>query len=431
MNLVDKVKLLITLGFRNILRSPKRTMLVVSAAGTGMTGIILMFAFMNGFYLGMIDQGVETGLGHAQIRPAGYLKIRKDSLTLDKGRRILTDLHNMAKSPAAPENFRFAPRFEREGLLRMGGETRGVVLIGIDPILEGRISKFKEQMIEGVMPGEKETRIHTVHQGVIPCAIGRANAKKLDVGRGDSVILSMTDENGDTRSFRARVSGVFGASVPGVEKYTVLVKREDLARMYGEDESITGYFVILGSSLKKVNELKAWLQKELGAPNIEILTYEELEPMITRMLELSDQFNWITYIIMMFGFGLILFDSVSMSVFERMREIGILRALGTRPGFIFWMIMFETWLLTFVGALLGLLLGGTLTLYFYSFGLSLASFAEGMETFGKSMTIVYPFLTLKDLGQAFQVTLVISLIAGIYPAIKALRLTPVRAIYNR
>ena len=140
--------------------------------------------------------------------------------------------------------------------------------------------------------------------------------------------------------------------------------------------------------------------------------------------------RWITHLILMIGFALILFDSVSMSVYDRMREIGVIRAIGSPGGLVFWMVIFESAVLSLMGAGLGILMGGSIVTYYYFAGPNLGVFAKGLSIVGLG-SVLYPYLTAADLAETLLVTLAVALLAALYPAWRAVRITPVEAIYHR
>ena len=434
---MDKIKMFLKLAYRNIVRERKRSALVMAAAGVGMLGILLTFSSMNGFFQAMISSGIDTGLAHVQIRPAGYLQTRKLGLVLEDGAAILARLraiNEKLSTPAATDaKFKYAPRLEREGLLRMGSFSRGVSFVGIVPELEKDVSSFKKYVIAGAFTTATDEKDRL--QGIVPCIIGRENARKMEVDVGDTVILTLNDASGSSRSARARVTGIFQSPAEPVDKYVVLMGLADLSRLYAGESDKIGYFAFRGKSLSGSDSLKTRVKTALGAAlplsKYEVATHAELEPSIPGILNMADQFNWIVSVIMLIGFAFILFEGVMMSVFERMREIGIIRAIGARPNFLFWMVIFESILLTFLGCLGGIALAAGITFYFQFYGLSLAMFAKGMETFGRSGSVIYPFLTVKDLGIALFVSLIVSVIAGAFPAWKAVKISPVKAIFNR
>lgn len=416
------------LAWRNIWRQKKRSLIVMSAAGVGMLGITLTVGFMNGMSGMMVDNAIESGLGHVQIRPKQYVKNRKLGLVFDKSKQISAELALNAKK----HNFNFAARYEREGLIKLDEKVRGVKIIGIDPEDEKKVSLFDEWITSGSFL--KSTLSKNVNVPIVPILLGQVNSKYFEVELNDYIILSLTGKSGESISVRGVIKGFFKSIAEPIDKYTVLISRKDLSRLYaGSGDApplLTEYFVVLGTSLEQADLLKSSLQKPIHKLFGEVMTYRDLEPGIHKILDMSDTSMLIFYTILMTGFAFVLMNTVLMSIYERMREFGILRAIGTPRKMIFMMIISESLLLTIIGCIIGILFGGTINLILHKVGFSLAMFAEGMEKMGGSGSTMYPYLTVEDILSALILAIIINLLATIYPAIKAIRLVPVKSIHT-
>jgi len=372
----------------------------------------------------MMDNGIKSGLGHVQIRPAGYEESRKMGMLLED-----PDALKKKVSGIKMENVFSSDRFEKEGLLRIGSFTRGVLFIGINPESEKSVSLYADWMDEGSFLSSKNSGAASK---IIPCLIGRMNADKMEIGAGDWAVLSLSDQRGTYKSLRCSVQGIFSSSIEPIDKYTVLVRREDLSQFFAEKDNLISYFVFLGKSVESSEEIKKTLIMNFqDKDSLEILAYSDLEKYFTSAMEMIEYFEWIFYFILLIGVALILFDSIMMSIYERMQELGIMHAIGSRPGFIFFMVMYESILLTMIGSVLGILFGGSIILYYQIYGLDLSYFAEGLEGVGKMGSTIYPSITPKDIIETLIYPLVLSVIAAFFPALKAVKISPVRSIYNR
>ncbi|MDH5655588.1 MAG: FtsX-like permease family protein [Spirochaetia bacterium] len=423
MNFFETILMIIKIGFRNIVRQKKRSALIISSAATGVIGIIFTIALINAFFIAMVENGIKSGLGHVQIRPAGYEESRKMGMLLQDPLSIQINIEDHKI-----KNTHFSGRFEREGILRIASFTRGVLFIGIEEN-EKKVSHYSDWTNEGEFLFPEKTGLHP---GTVPCMIGRINAEKMEVAPGDWAVLSLSDQTGTYRSVRCIISGIFSSSVEPIDKYTVILTRRDLSEFYSEKDDLYSYFVFLGESLEHAEKIKGSLQNTFsGNSEIEILSFSDLEKYFSGTMEMVDVFSWIFYLILLIGVALILFESITMSVFERMRELGIMHAIGSRPLFIFAMVIYESILLTIIGSFLGIALGGFLILFFNIYGLNLSYFSEGIESIGKLGSTVYPFLTPLNILEALYFPFLISIASAIFPALKAVRISPVKAIYNR
>ncbi len=439
-------------------------------------GMLLLIALMNGFTKIWVDGAIESGLGHVQLRPSGYREKRGQKMLFADPDGLIQITQEIEQQLAAISTeipgIRYAHRFEREGFLRLGSAIQGVQVIGVDVDREKNISKFDDWLITGsYFASSRAEEERDKLYGLVPCLLGRANAEKFEVERGETLVLSINTAEASTRSVRVRVEGIFQAIAEPVEKYTLLLPRQALSLMFNESPNQISYSIYLTSHLqlaktlqKKIenmientmentmestmgntientmentmgntmgNTIENTMEKGAQAAAIDVLSYQELQPGITKLLENVENTIAIFYFIMLSGFAFVLLNSVTMSVFERTREIGILRAIGSPGYFVFLMVIFESLLLGLLGALAGCFISGVLVFVLGQTGISFEIFAKGLERMGGIGARVYPALKLSDYYTACQVAIVISLLASIYPAYKAIKVTPIKAIYNR
>jgi ABC-type lipoprotein release transport system permease subunit len=182
---------------------------------------------------------------------------------------------------------------------------------------------------------------------------------------------------------------------------------------------------VLGDDYRNVDSLSSNVRR-LVNPEDEVLPWRELDPYLGSMLAMMDGFVlvWIVVVFLALSFGLV--NTLVMAVFERVREIGLMLALGMRPSSILMQIVFESILLL----LLGLAIGNALAIASIiplRDGLDISIVAEGMEWFGAS-SILYPELQVNDVVLADVVVLVLGFIASLSPAWRASRYEPVRAL---
>lgn len=451
-NIFDKTKILILMGLRNLWRQKKRSSIVISAAAVGMIGIIFGAGFMNGMFAMMTGSAIESGMGHVQVRPKNYLKERKAGMILKNDQAIQIFLDQLEKSSQKGNGskntipFQYSLRLEREGVIRLNSQLQGVIINGVDPVKEKEISRFDEWLIKGeyLKPAEAKTQnapASKKDQSIrpIPVLIGDVNARKMEIDVGDYLILSFGDKDGNAVSLRANVTGIFKSIAEPIDKFTVLMRKSDLSRYYLRDSNreISSYAAILSTSMERTNELKKIIHDKMKkeAPELlktsELATYSDLEPGIARMIEMSDSMMAVFYVILLFGFALTLMNTILMSVMERTREIGIMMALGSRSGVIFWMIIAESMLLSFIGTLIGTLIGVLIILWQSVTGISLAAFAKGMELMAKSGTMIYPSIGINDIVTGMSIAMLMSFLASVYPSRKATKMVPVKAIYGR
>ncbi len=434
MRIMDHIILLVTLGWRNIWRQKKRSYLVMAAASVGMLGVLLTVSLMNGLAKIWVDGAIESGLGHVQIRPKDYSKTRKNKMLFKDPTKTIQLIRNIKNKQDQLLDSQLTKidssiRFERAGLLRLAVKVQGVNILGVEPRSEKNISSFDEWIIRGEY--FSGTNSQDELYGIIPCVLGLANAKKFEIDLGDTIVLSIGNKEGSPGSVRLRVQGIFQSIAEPLEKYTVLILREDLSKLFDNTSDHFSYAIYLAQDRRSADHLKEKIVNVSKNLELDVMTYKELQPGVTRLLELSDAFMLIFYMILLLGFAFVLLNSVLMSVFERVREIGIVRAIGSSGSLVFSMVILESFFLSLIGSVMGILLASGMISILSQTGVSLSAFSKGMEMMGGAGTMIYPSLYFSDIWTGLNVSLSICLVASLYPAIKAVKLLPIKAIYSR
>lgn len=421
MAIIQLFKLIITMALRNIIRQKKRSFIVASTAAVGLFFVTLSQGFVNGFIDSMLFVAIESGLGHVQIRPPDYIDTRQPGLRLKNSNKIRIALKNKLK-----HGMHYSQRIESEALLRLGSDIKGVLILGLDPNQEKNVSNIPEWIIDGSFFDSKTTT-----DQAYSCLIGNENAQDLELETGDWFVLTTGQENSSSISFRCTISGIFRAPSKLMETRMIFMPRSQISNLRYEADDETSYFVFLGNNYKNTNEMKTQIMElTKGIPDSKTYSYTDLEPFISNYLEMTDQFTWIIYVIILIGFGIVLFENVLMSIFERIHEIGIIGALGAKRSFLFWLVLIEAFFLTLGGAIMSLIPGFICIGLLSYTGVNFEEFNMGDSTWVGSPGIVYPFITFKDVLTGIMIASIVSFFSGIYPAIKAVRISPVKAIHG-
>lgn len=263
--------------------------------------------------------------------------------------------------------------------------------------------------------------------------IGRALADKIGLGIGKRIVLNMQGADGEiaSKSFRIK-GGIFRAEQKQLEKIYLFLPYNTVERMVGIEGD--GTEIVIDMPVKDIendsyrefiDSLKTVLPKD-----ILVMSWREVLPAISAYLKLFDGFIFVWYIVVfiaMGGFGIV--NTVLMAVYERMREFGLLRALGMKTSGIFKMVLTETVLLIFIGLTAGNIAAYLLIWYLSVNGLDLTAFGSGMDIMAVSR-IIYPVFTLGDLIKADLTILILGIVVALYPAYKACGFSPVETMRN-
>ena len=427
MGFTDQLALLLRMALRNIVRRKRRSLIVAATGSVGMLCVVAMMGFINGMFDGMVLVAIDSGLGHAQIRPRGFLDSREMGLRFSDRRAV-----EKAVVAGLPEGVRYAPRMEREAMLRVGADTRGMILFGIEPEREAGVSSMPQWMVQGIFFGKPRAS----DRREPPCLVGTKLSRSIEVETDDWVLLSTGGADGATRTFRCRIAGVFKSPSAALDERLVMMRRTDLSRLRNDGlEDEVNYFVFRGRDHLHSPQIKGALSQSVRAAglseDVEVVSLYDLEPIIAEIFELYDQTTTLFYFIILLGFGVVLFESVTMSIFERTQEIGITRAVGAKPRFVFWQVIVETFLLTLGGVIGGLVLGSVLVLVLFYVGVDFEGMQFGGDSWAGGLGVIRPFLKARDPFVGLAIAVTVGFLSGIYPALRAVRISPVQAIYGR
>lgn len=406
---MGELRIVTLLAWRNLWRNHRRTLIMLIAVTVGVWAMIFMTALMRGMIIDMVRDGVRVLPGHVQIH---HPEFRDDP-----------SVNNLIPASGAELNRRFADkgfeawatRVKVPAVITSERESRGVTLLGIDPAAEAPISFVADDIVQGrFLEDDSDT-------GVI---IGLKLADKLDTELGKRVVLMSQDQNNEIADRGFRVVGIFDSDPDGHEEAFVFAGRATIQKMLRIGDHVTEV-VFLGDDYRDVEPLYEKVSGLAGA-DVEVRRWTELDTYLSTMLTVMDGFVfvWVIVIFLTLSFGLV--NTLVMAVFERVREIGLMLALGMRPANILGQVVVESLLLLVIGLALGNFIAW-MTIEPLKDGIDISAVAQGMEMMGAS-SILYPVLEMDDVVTANIVVLVLGFLASLSPAWRASRYQPVEAI---
>ena len=404
-----QLEILAMLAWRNLWRNHRRTIIMISAITVGVWAMIFMTALMRGMVNDMLRSGIQALPGHVQIHHPGFRDdpsvnnlISATGTALDKifGDNGLEPWASRVKVPAVITSER---------------ESRGVTLFGIDPATEAQITFVADDIAEGrYLEDEADSGI----------VIGRKLADKLDTRLGKRVVLMSQDPDNEIADRGFRIVGIFDSDPDSLEETFVFAGRATIQKMLGIGDRVTEV-VFLAADHQNIEPLYKRVS-ELAGPDVVVEPWYELDRYLSTMLNIMDGFVlvWIVVVFLALSFGLV--NTLVMAVFERIREIGLMLALGMRPANILGQIVVESLLLLVIGLALGNAFAW-MTVVPLKDGIDISAVAQGMEMMGAS-SMLYPDLQIRDVIMANIVVLALGFLASLSPAWRASRYQPVEAI---
>ncbi len=402
--------MLFQLAWRNVWRNAKRSTIIIVSIALGLAGGLFAGAVMMGMGESMIDSAIDRNLGHLQIHSPAY---RRDALVnnyIRSPQKVLSLLDTLGSVKA------YSPRTLMEGMASSANSSYGVRITGVDAERETETTGLVSRLVAGNFLADKY-RTQAV--------IGKKLADRLGLKLKSKIILTFQDRSGEIVYMAARIVGLFKTESTAFDEMTVFVRQKDVTRLLGARQPLIHEIAIRLKSSSRLTATKARLASRFSSLKVE--EWREIAPELAFMSTSVESFTYLFVAIIIFALIFGITNTMLMAVVERIHELGILMAVGMKRGRVFVMILLETLMLSFVGGMLGMLVGGAAIAWFNHFGIDLSAFAEGLEGFGSGTTL-YPYLPAVMYAALTVMIVVAANISALMPAWKAVRLKPARAV---
>jgi ABC-type lipoprotein release transport system permease subunit len=400
--------MLAALAWRNIWRNARRSGILVAAIAIGLWGGLTSVGIVSGMYDAMISSAIDRNLAHLQLHARGFQTERDIALAIPEARLLAASLR------ALPGVTSVCSRTIIEGMGASPTTSRGVLITGIDPAAERGVTTVWRHVQEGAY-FEGASRF--------PAVIGRPLARKLDLKLRGKIVLSFQRPDGSFISGAFRIAGIYDTESSAYDEQTVFVQRSDLDALAGA--SLTHEIAV---RLATGDSLAPMLTRiQAAAPGLQVESWKDLAPALKMVSESGDInmsiFLGIILLALLFGIT----NTMLMSVLDRVREFGLLMAVGMHRRTLFALIVLETLLLSITGSLAGIALGSATVAWLGHAGFDLGVFSRGLSQFGIGTTL-YPSVHTSMYPVLALMVVLVSCAAAIYPAAKAVRLHPASAL---
>ncbi|MES2355405.1 MAG: ABC transporter permease [Pseudomonadota bacterium] len=403
----------ISLAWRNTRRNSRRTLLTLIAFATGVAALVFAWSMFDGGNAQMIDNMTGNYSGYIQIHRYGYT----DDPSVD--RTFSAQDTGALKLEQIPGVAALSPRMETSALISHANNTRGLLLVGVDPGLEPSVTTLHRKIVRGRYFDKTE-------RGSI--LIGKSLAKVLDVDIGGEVAIITQGLQGSIGAARYRVQGLYDTQNEVVDNAQAFITHADAEDLLSSGGQITTVAVKLTDrefSESVVQEMQGRLGNQF-----EVEGWQQLLPEVSQAVAFHESLGYV-FTFILFGVVVIgVTNTVMMSIMERLREFGVLLAIGTSPLQLFRLILYESLLLGLLGFAIGLVIGYSLVAYYGSVGITFTQSGEAMQTMQGVANGLYPHLSLSRMLFIAVAVLIVIVTAALYPAWKTARLVPVQAIHG-
>ena len=407
---------LATIAWRNLWRQKRRTILTLISIAFGLFMAILMMSMQDRSFGDFIDTAARLGSGHVVVQHHEYL----DTPSLGRTVEDTAAIRELAAKDGRVELV--VDRIMGQAMVATAADSFGAAFMAYDPQMETERSfDFLEGIVEGEMYATASDK------GLV---LGKVLAQNLGAELGDKIVYTLMDKDGEIVAGMGRLSGTIGTGAPSADAALFLLPIDKAREVLGYGPAEATQVGLYLQDNRDSAEVAAALGLTLG-DGLQAASWAEVAPDLNAFvaMKLGGGRFFLLVIALLITAGI--FNTLFMSVMERVREFGILIAIGYSSGQIFKMVMWESVYL----AVVGLTVGGLVTAWPYKWlsenGIDMTEVYAGQDVsvggvgFDMHMNVgIYP----ESAAVIVFCVLFATLAAGLYPAWKAGRVEPVDSI---
>ncbi len=405
-----------TLAWRNLWRHKRRTLITASSIAFGVLLAVTFTGAGDYFYTRMIDAGAKMGMGHITIAAPDYNRAPSSKKFLGDVQQLQTALLEN------PQVVSVVARIQSQAMFASAAKSVGGTFIAINPAHEtSQNNLFIQSLIEGDMLEDISGK------GIV---IGADLARKLKVSLGKKLVYTTTDAQGEIVSAIARVKGIFRTGISEVDGGLALLPLSSAQKVLGYQADEVSFIAVNLKDQRSSHLLRDSLQAQATFSEAEVLNWQQTQPDLAGMIAVDKSSNHISQLLIALLISAGILNTMLMSVLERVREFGVMMALGMSPRNLFGLVMLESFWL----AVIGLIIGVIITIPWYWFmtetGLDLSGAYGNDFSFGG--VLIDPVFKIRLFKESIIAILIglfsLALLSGAYPAWRAGRIPPVESL---
>ncbi len=403
-------RLNLKMAWLNLWRRKVRSILVIMMIGVSMCVMLSIQGLYDGMTKHLIESTVRSESGEITLYAPSYRLQQKLKYHISNTKAIVDSLKKMPEVTAISERIRVM------GLVSTAHKSTMAKLIGVDTNNENAFGNFQDFIVEGKF-GFGEDKSGAV--------IGKKLAKTLGVTLGSRVVFSAQDIHGELSSISLRIKGIVQTTNLAIDDMALFVDLDKSELITGLTQGERTEISLRVSKDVNLKDFKSKLQAHWK--DMEIYTWNELYPALEQMQLMMMIFNGITFGIVMVMVFIGILGVMFVSILERIREFGILIAIGEPYGYLRFQVIFEALLLGVGGYIIGSISGAAALYYFQLYGLDLSAFSAGLEEFGMN-SILYATMEFYYFTFTLAAIIMAALLSVILPLKKIKRLHPIDVI---
>ncbi len=408
---MNKINILVKLAWRNIWRNKRRTAITLASIAFGLCALLFQQSIIKSLQNQIIEKSTRTYTGHLQVFSKETTDLKVPEARIENPSPIYAAVQTL------PDVDLWGPKLIFTGLISSPFTSKGVLVVGIDPLKEKELTTIHSYIVEGgyIEPAEERSIL-----------IGVKLAKEMDVKLGEKIVVMVQGSDGSLSAELFRLKGLFQTGSPVYDGQIVYVPLSSAQRLLVCGEEIS----VISMHLKNVEAIESAqekLAKLLEREPVQVVTWRESSHEIVSIQKFQDAILLIVLVIIFGIVALGIFNTLLMSFFERIREFGLMLALGSKPIHVATLILLEAVFLGILGMVLGNILGSLLILYFGKNGIPLP-IGDVVGYWMPFDKVIYLKFAWKELIFSSLAAVLTSILSAIFPAMRAARLQVAQAL---
>ena len=401
--------MILKIAFRNIFRQKRRTILTALAMIVGFTLSSVFIGWSDGAYGNIIAMFTRNRIGHIQVHREGYLDKPSLYKTISEYSAVGKAIQTIAGVEA------WTPRVFGAGLGSVDEKSTTVQIFGVDVARETKATQFDKKVIEGRVLDKTPS-----HEAVI----GKGLATTLSATLGSEIVIFSQGADGSIANDVYSIVGIVESGDDTTDRMTCYLNLKDAQELFVLEGRVHE-IVVTVSRVNQVAKITKAIETRLNNPTLHVAPWQEVAKSFYRAMQADKQGDSVGRIVIMLIVAIGVLNTVLMSVLERTREYGLLKAVGTKPTQIFRLVICEVFIIALgsicVGAVLGVLANYLLSIY----GITLP---EEFTYGGIKFETMYAEVNARSLIIPAITVLLSAIVVSLFPAIKAARIMPAKAM---
>ena len=408
--------LVLKLAFRNILRNRRRSLLTLLSMGGGFFLLCLTLSMSEGSYSNIINIFTQDHTGHVQIHQGNYLERPSLYKTINNADTLISKLEKQESVVGV------APRIYGPSLAYGKNKAFPAQVIGIDPQREAKTTRLESKVKIGRYLNEQAST-----EDYFPAMVGYSLAKNLQLVIGDELVLISQGIDGSIANDIFEIVAIVGdaSAFERMNVYISLTAMRSFLSMQGGEQSRVHELAIMLANQNQARSFAITTQQQMENNSLVVKPWQVVESSFYNSMQADKKGSYISMGIIIFIVSIGVLNTILMGTLERTREFGVLKAIGTRPLAIFNLIMLESFVLAVISCFIGLTLALPVCIWLASSGIPMPEPIDmGGIIFDTMLGEVSWFVVALPSIVVISSTLLVSLI----PAIKAARISPLKAL---